>query len=55
MHADIAAVMGFDDLYTNSEPFRERFNEMLDAVKALPEVLQVREGHFGIRNCTTLA
>ncbi|MBH1688879.1 hypothetical protein I5U86_00235 [Stenotrophomonas maltophilia] len=42
MHTDIAAVMGFDDLYRGSEAFRECFNEMLDAVKALPEGLQER-------------
>ncbi|WP_242900109.1 hypothetical protein [Stenotrophomonas maltophilia] len=42
MHADIAAAMGFDDLYGGSEAFRERFDEMLDAVKALPEALQER-------------
>ncbi|MBH1635078.1 hypothetical protein I5U65_07950 [Stenotrophomonas maltophilia] len=42
MHADIAAAMGFDDLYGGSEAFRERFDEMLDAVKALPEGLQGR-------------
>lgn len=42
MHADIAAAMGFDDLYGGSEAFRERFDEMLDAVKALPEGLQER-------------
>jgi hypothetical protein len=42
MHADIAATMGFDDLYRGSEAFRTRFNEMLDAVKALPEGLQER-------------
>ncbi|WP_295558147.1 hypothetical protein [uncultured Stenotrophomonas sp.] len=42
MHADIAAAMGFDDLYSGSEAFRERFDEMLDAVKALPEALQER-------------
>ncbi|HFF2829436.1 TPA: hypothetical protein ACGCD9_003365 [Stenotrophomonas maltophilia] len=34
--------MGFDDLYSGSEAFRTRFNEMLDAVKALPEGLQER-------------
>ncbi|WP_239496539.1 hypothetical protein [Stenotrophomonas maltophilia] len=34
--------MGFDDLYSGSEAFRERFDEMLDAVKALPECLQER-------------
>lgn len=34
--------MGFDDLYGGSEAFRERFDEMLDAVKALPEGLQER-------------
>lgn len=42
MHADIAAAMGFDDLYGGSEAFRTRFDEMLDAVKALPEGLQER-------------
>lgn len=42
MHADIAAAMGFDDLYRESEEFRERFDEMLEAVKALPESLQER-------------
>ncbi|UXB37571.1 hypothetical protein [Stenotrophomonas maltophilia] len=42
MHADIAAAMGFGDLYSGSEAFRERFDEMLDAVKALPESLQER-------------
>jgi len=42
MHTDIAAAMGFDDLYGGSEAFRERFDEMLDAVKALPEGLQER-------------
>lgn len=42
MHADIAAAMGFHDLYSGSEAFRERFDEMLDAVKALPERLQER-------------
>lgn len=42
MHADIAAAMGFDDLYGGSEAFRERFDEMLDAVKALPEGLHER-------------
>lgn len=42
MHADTAAAMGFDDLYSGSEAFRERFDEMLDAVKALPESLQER-------------
>jgi len=42
MHADIAAAMGFDDLYGGSEPFRECFDEMLDAVKALPEALHER-------------
>ncbi len=42
MHADTAAAMGFDDLYSGSEAFRERFDEMLDAVKALPEGLQER-------------
>ncbi|MGB5784188.1 MAG: hypothetical protein WBH11_02165 [Stenotrophomonas geniculata] len=42
MHEDIAATMGFDDLYRGSEAFRTRFNEMLDAVKALPEALQER-------------
>lgn len=36
MHADTAAAMGFDDLYGGSEAFRERFDEMLDAVRALP-------------------
>ena len=34
MNARIAAAMGFDDLYGGSEAFRERFDEMLDAVKA---------------------
>ena len=42
MHADTAAAMGFDDLYGGSEAFRERFDEMLDAVRALPEGLQER-------------
>ncbi|WP_329764288.1 hypothetical protein [Stenotrophomonas geniculata] len=42
MNASIAAAMGFDDLYGGSEAFRERFDEMLDAVKALPEGLQER-------------
>ncbi|HFF6158325.1 hypothetical protein U4I95_08920 [Stenotrophomonas maltophilia] len=42
MHTDIAAAMGFDDLYNGSEAFRERFEEMLDAVTALPESLQER-------------
>ncbi|WP_349743657.1 hypothetical protein [Stenotrophomonas geniculata] len=42
MHADTAAAMGFHDLYSESEAFRERFDEMLDAVKALPENLQER-------------
>ncbi|BBO50840.1 MULTISPECIES: hypothetical protein [Stenotrophomonas] len=42
MNASIAAAMGFDDLYGGSEAFRERFDEMLDAVKALPESLQER-------------
>ncbi|MEN5374430.1 hypothetical protein ABE587_12110 [[Pseudomonas] hibiscicola] len=42
MHADTAAAMGFDDLYGGSEAFRERFDEMLDAVGALPEGLQER-------------
>lgn len=42
MHTDIAAAMGFDDLYRSSEAFRERFDEMLDAVKALPEGLHER-------------
>ncbi|MEN5002194.1 hypothetical protein [Stenotrophomonas indicatrix] len=42
MHTDIAAAMGFDDLYSGSEAFRERFDEMLDAVKALPEGLRER-------------
>ncbi|EPG2130862.1 TPA: hypothetical protein UON56_000448 [Stenotrophomonas maltophilia] len=42
MHADIAATMGFDDLYGGNEAFRERFDEMLDAVKALPEGLHER-------------
>jgi len=42
MHADAAAAMGFHDLYSESEAFRERFDEMLDAVKALPESLQER-------------
>ncbi|OBU74526.1 hypothetical protein A9K61_00840 [Stenotrophomonas maltophilia] len=42
MNASIAAAMGFDDLYGGSEAFRERFDEMLDAVKALPEAFQER-------------
>ncbi|MCU1023333.1 hypothetical protein [Stenotrophomonas maltophilia] len=42
MNASIAAAMGFDDLYGGSEAFRERFDEMLGAVKALPEGLQER-------------
>lgn len=42
MHIDIAAAMGFDDLYGGSEAFRERFDEILNAVKALPEALQER-------------
>ena len=42
MNKSIAAAMGFDDLYGGSEAFRERFDEMLDAVKALPESLQER-------------
>ncbi|WP_019659252.1 hypothetical protein [Stenotrophomonas hibiscicola] len=42
MNARIAAAMGFDDLYSGNEAFRERFDEMLDAVKALPEGLQER-------------
>ena len=42
MNARIAAAMGFDDLYGGSEAFRERFDEMLDAVKALPECVQER-------------
>lgn len=42
MNTSIAAAMGFDDLYGGSEAFRERFDEMLDAVKALPEGLQER-------------
>lgn len=42
MHADIAATMGFDDLYRGSEAFRERFDEMLGAVNSLPEALQER-------------
>ncbi|KRG47079.1 hypothetical protein [Stenotrophomonas geniculata] len=42
MNKSIAAAMGFDDLYGGSEAFRERFDEMLDAVKALPEGLQER-------------
>ncbi|MDT3488752.1 hypothetical protein ROV93_00885 [Stenotrophomonas maltophilia group sp. msm4] len=42
MNASIAAAMGFDDLYGGSEAFRERFDEMLDAVKALPEGLHER-------------
>lgn len=42
MHTDIAAAMGFGDLYSGSEAFRERFDEMLAAVKALPEGLQER-------------
>jgi hypothetical protein len=42
MNARIAAAMGFDDLYSGNEAFRERFDEMLDAIKALPESLQER-------------
>lgn len=42
MNASIAAAMGFDDLYGGSEAFREGFDEMLDAVKALPEGLHER-------------
>ncbi len=42
MNTSIAAAMGFDDLYSGNEAFRERFDEMLDAVKALPEGLQER-------------
>lgn len=42
MNKSIAAAMGFDDLYGGSEAFRERFDEMLDAVKALPEGLHER-------------
>jgi len=42
MHTDIAAAMGFGDLYSGSEAFRERFDEMLAAVKALPEALRER-------------
>ncbi len=42
MNASIAAAMGFDDVYGGSGAFRERFDEMLDAVKALPEALQER-------------
>lgn len=42
MNTTIVAAMGFDDLYGGSEAFRERFDEMLDAVKALPESLQKR-------------
>ncbi|MCR1803738.1 hypothetical protein NTC87_00790 [Stenotrophomonas geniculata] len=42
MNKSIAAAMGFDDLYGGGEAFRERFDEMLDAVKALPEGLQER-------------
>lgn len=42
MNARIAAAMGFDDLYGGGEAFRERFDEMLDAVKALPEGLHER-------------
>lgn len=42
MNTSIAAAMGFDDLYSESEDFRERFDEMLEAVKALPEALQER-------------
>lgn len=42
MNTSIAAAMGFDDLYGGSEAFRGRFDEMLDAVTALPEGLQER-------------
>lgn len=42
MNTSIAVAMGFDDLYWGSEAFRERFDEMLDAVKALPEGLHER-------------
>lgn len=42
MNTSIAAAMGFDDLYGGNEAFRERFDEMLDAVKALPEGLHER-------------
>lgn len=42
MNTSIAAAMGFDDLYSESEDFRKRFDEMLEAVKALPESLQER-------------
>lgn len=42
MSTSIAAAMGFDDVYGGSEAFRERFDEMLDAVKALPEGLHER-------------
>ncbi|MCI1056635.1 hypothetical protein [Stenotrophomonas maltophilia] len=42
MNTSIAAAMGFDDLYSGSEAFRERFDEMLDAVKLLPVALQER-------------
>jgi len=42
MNTSIAVAMGFDDLYGGSEAFRERFDEMLDAVKALPEGLHER-------------
>lgn len=42
MNTSVAAAMGFDDLYEGSEAFRERFDEMLDAVKALPEGLHER-------------
>lgn len=42
MNTSIAAAMGFDDVYGGSEAFRERFDEMLDAVKALPEGLHER-------------
>lgn len=42
MSTSIAAAMGFDDVYGGSEAFRERFDEMLDAVEALPEGLHER-------------
>ena len=42
MNTSIAAAMGLDDLYGGSEAFRERFDEMLDPVKALPEGLHER-------------
>lgn len=42
MNTSIAVAMGFDDLYSGSDAFRERFDEMLDAVKALPEGLDER-------------